>query len=144
MTVHILRTAAGTPDLDTLAQRQQEHGLAQRGGRDVIVVTTRNKPLRANEVLDGGSIFWIIKNQIQARQEILDLEIVVAEDGRKQCLFILEPEIMRVRPRRKRAVQGWRYFDVSKAPEDVAVFHSVQGGDMPEDMALELRELGLL
>ena len=105
--------------------------------------TTRNRPRRADEVLAGGSLYWVIKGVIRARQPIIGLDDVSEQMGRKACQIVLGPELVRVRTRPCRAFQGWRYLEAAKAPDDLPA-GSDDGEDLPPTMQKELRALGLL
>lgn len=102
--------------------------------------TTRMVPKRAEELLDGGSLFWVIKGQISARQKLLDIRPFTDGQGVGRCHLVLDPNVVPVAPRPHRAFQGWRYFKVEDAPGDLRG----GAGDMPEDLRRELGELGLL
>jgi hypothetical protein len=104
---------------------------------------TRMAPKRVDELLSGGSLFWVIKGQIACRQKLLDLRVFTDGEGVGRCALVLEPIVIRVRPRPMRPFQGWRYLAVKDTPEDLF------GGDaaiedMPEPMRRELVSLGLL
>ena len=105
--------------------------------------TTRNWPRRADEVLGGGSLYWVIKGVIRARQPIIDFHDVSEQIGRKACQIVLGDELVRVRTRPCRAFQGWRYLEAAKAPDDLPA-GSDEGEDLPPKMQQELRALGLL
>lgn len=143
--VHLLRTAAQVRDLQHLRHIQSHFKTrTEKSLGPVVVLTTRNTPKRAAELLDGGSIYWIVKNIIQARQKILDVETVKDADGATCCQILLDPEIIRVMPVAQRAVQGWRYLDAAKAPKDIGAFKDNGGdSDAPPEMLAELRALGL-
>lgn len=143
--IHLLRTAAGIKDLQELQEVQKHFSTRTREGLgEVVVITTRNTPKRADELLDGGSVYYIVKNIIQVRQKILDIETVTDADGEKCCQILISPKIMRVMPVAQRAVQGWRYLDPAKAPKDLGYLHPANEEAPPEDMAEELKSLGLL
>ena len=95
------------------------------------------------EVLAGGSLYWVIKGVIRARQPIIGLDDVSEQLGRKACQIVLGPELVRVRTRPCRAFQGWRYLEAAKAPDDLPA-GSDDGEDLPPTMQKELRALGLL
>jgi len=145
MTIHLLRTAAGLKDLQELhsVQGHFRTRTVKNQGK-VVVVTTRNTPKRSDDLLNGGSLYWIIKNAIQARQQILDIQTVIDADGEKSCQILLDPRIVRVLPVAQKAVQGWRYLEGAKAPRDLGVLGGANDDAPPEDMANELRALGLL
>jgi hypothetical protein len=144
MTVHLLKTAVGVPDLDHLRQRQDAR-LGIRDGREVVLGFTRNKPKRLDELIAGGSIYWIIKGRIQARQRVLGLADAVDDSGRFYCELHLDPHLIETNPVRRRAIQGWRYLSPAEAPADLDIAYGVEGEEeLPAHLARELRELGLL
>lgn len=101
-------------------------------------------PRRAAEIEGEGSIYWIIRGHIRARQRIVSLERAADVNANKRCAVVLDPEIVKTEPRRARPMQGWRYLEATDAPADlgrVAVNHEYE---MPPQMIAELRELGLL
>jgi hypothetical protein len=104
---------------------------------------TRNRPRRADEILAGGSIYWIIKGVMCARQPIIELREVTRADGRPTCGIVLAPDLVKVEPTRMRIFQGWRYLEEQNAPRDVLVSEE-DGQEMPPALVAELRELGLL
>lgn len=112
--------------------------VAERGGagREVVHITTRNKPKRAAEMI-GGSVFWILKHQLVARSEILGFE--EAEGGRTAIL--ISSRLVDVQPVPRRAHQGWRYLEAKDAPRDLA--EGDEGDVLPAAMAAELAKLGL-
>ena len=104
---------------------------------------TRMVPKRADELKDGGSLYWVIRGEILCRQCIRDIRPFRDKDGIGRCGVVLEPKVVLVEPRPFRAFQGWRYLDVKDAPRDLG---KVAPGSaaMPEKMRRELRELGLM
>jgi len=108
----------------------------RRGGEEVVHITTRNKPKRAEEMI-GGSVYWILKHQLVARSEILGFE--EAEGGR--TAIRISPRLIDVAPVPRRAHQGWRYLAAEDAPADLATGDA--GEVLPAGMASELAKLGL-
>ncbi len=104
---------------------------------------TRMVPKRQAELLDAGSIYWVIKGQVAARQLLLAIRPYTDESGTGQCHLVMAPEVIPVVPRRCRPFQGWRYLPDSDTPPDLRG-GLADIGDMPEPMRRELRELGLL
>lgn len=145
MTLHMLKLCVGADSISDLegwvAQRVADR--RKRGGPPRSQHVTRMTPTRAAELLDGGSLYWVIKGQIAARQRLLDIEPFMDVDGIGRCRLWLEPEVAHVSPRPYRAFQGWRYLQPKDAPPDL---DDVGAGaaDMPEAMRRELGELGLL
>lgn len=103
---------------------------------------TRTMPKRAAEILDGGSLYWVIKGQVSARQKIIGLEAVEGANGISYCDIVLAPTVVETAPQPKRAFQGWRYYSPEDAPRDLGT--QTGEADMPEDLRRELAELGLL
>ncbi len=122
----------------------ESRALMTRLGRHFEHVnTTRHAPKRAEEILAGGSLYWVIKGKIAARQRILALRAVVDSAGISRCNIVLQHHVVVVEPRPYRPFQGWRYLTASDAPRDLA---DVGAGatELPEDMRDELVKLGLL
>jgi hypothetical protein len=104
---------------------------------------TRMVPKRADELKDGGSLYWVIRGEILCRQCIRDIRPFRDKDGIGRCGVVLEPKVVLVEPRPFRAFQGWRYLDVKDAPRDLGKV-APGAAAMPEKMRRELRELGLM
>lgn len=148
MSLHLLKMAVGIDSVAHLArvQKARRDERRARGERPVTWHFTRNFPRRAAQVLDGGSMYWIIHGEIVARQAIIALETRRRGDGRKRCAIGLAAKIIRTEPISHRALQGWRYLGANDAPPDLAaVPPRAKGADrLPDGLARELRELGLL
>jgi hypothetical protein len=105
--------------------------------------TTRMVPKRAAELVDGGSLYWVIRGQIMCRERILGIRPFVDKDGVGRCHIALDCKPVLVEPRPYRAFQGWRYLEAKDAPRDLD--RAAPGArNMPEDMRRQLRDLGLL
>jgi len=143
MTLHLIKLAVGVDDVDHLAELQARR-LAQAGAENrapVLRHVTRHAPRRAEELLTGGSLYWVIRGWVRVRQKLVGLDPVIG-DGVRRCALVLDPLLVRTVPRAHRPFQGWRYLPGSKAPPDTTDGDGV--ADVPEHMAAELRELGLL
>ena len=136
MTVHLKKLSVGTASVDSLRGLQARR-LANFGR---LVHITRNRPRRLEELLDGGSIYWIIRGVMTARQEIKDFVDAERADGSAACGIVLSPEIITVAPKRVRVFQGWRYLEVIDAPIDIGTDNDE---NMPSEFFAELRELGI-
>ena len=99
-------------------------------------------PARRDEVLDGGSLYWVIKGAIQVRQRIVDLRSITDAAGVKRCQIVLEPVLHPTRPQPRRPFQGWRYLKPDDAPADIA--RQDAAADIPDAMRRELIELCLI
>ena len=142
MALHIVKLAVGIKDIDHLKQKQKA-----RIDRDGVVVhTTRNTPLRTMEILDGGSIFWVIKKIIRVRQQIISIEKGVDSEGRRLCNFILDKCLVKTELKEFKAFQGWRYLNDQEIPRDLNNIDNIGGvnDELPLDLQLELKTLGLL
>jgi hypothetical protein len=138
MPLHLLKLCVGVDDVDQL--RRSQAARSKRGER--LVHVTRHRPRRDTEVLDGGSLYWVIRRVISVRQQIIGLEEVNGQDGIRRCAIILHPDLVLTMPQPRRPHQGWRYFEDEVAPADAP--KSGPAADFPAEMAAELRELGLL
>jgi hypothetical protein len=98
-------------------------------------------PKRAGEILDGGSLYWVIKGQIAARQRLLAFR-EVKKNGVPHCGLVYDKELVSVVARPRRAFQGWRYLEDQDAPPDLARTKGAKG--LPEKLQRELAALGLL
>jgi hypothetical protein len=142
MTLHIIKLCVGIETLEELADWQKRK-LAERKKKKlppVLQHVTRMTPKRRDDVLDGGSLYWVIKGQIAARQALVDLK-PVQKNGVPHCALVYEPTLVPVLRRSHRPFQGWRYLDPKDAPVDV---RDIKAGNLPEKLKLELAELGLL
>jgi hypothetical protein len=105
--------------------------------------TTRMMPKRAEELLGGGSLYWVVRGELSCRQQLVDIRPFVDREGIGRCQLVLHPKVVLVRPRSFRAFQGWRYLTAADAPADLD--RAAPGSrNMPEPLRRELRELGLL
>lgn len=144
MTLHLLRPAAGCESLYHLSQRQIRF-CRDFEGKNHPVISTKRKPVRENELLRGGSVYWIIKRAIQARQEIKAMTMIDDPNGGERCLIFLEPQLIRTEPFPHKPFQGWRYFKPSDAPKDLGLYSGEEDEDeIPQEMYDDLREMGLL
>ena len=145
MVLHLLKMAVGIETIGHLAQVQKQKmaRAKDRPGASGLRHFTRNAPRRSREILDGGSIYWIIKGAIRVRQRILGISRGTDAEGRRYCELCLDPTLVRTIPRPNKALQGWRYLENSAAPMDLDAGDEMTG-DMPAEMVAELRTLGLL
>lgn len=139
MSVHLIKLCVGVDEPAELAAFQRER--LERHGR--IWHMTRHAPRRMEDLLAGGSIYWVIRRRIQLRQRLLGFEAAVDEEGRARCRILLDPVLVETAPYPHRPFQGWRYLRPEDAPADRAT-GAAATDDMPEEMVAELRALGLL
>ena len=145
MPLHLIKLCVGCDSVadleDWIKQKLKEK--KRRGQKPEHIHTTRMVPKRADELTDGGSLFWVIKGQITCRERILDIRPFTDKDGIGRCRVVLDGKVKLVEPRARAAFQGWRYLEDKEAPRDLS--RAAPGvAKMPEQMRRELRELGLL
>ena len=144
MTVHLIKLCVGATGLNDLAtwQAQRLDEKKRAGEKLELFHVTRQTTKRAEEVLDGGSLYWVMNGFITARQRLLELR-PVERDGVPHCALVYDPELITVEPRPRRPFQGWRYFEPEDAPRDMGVW---MAGAEDQSLSLqnELIALGLL
>lgn len=145
MSLNLIKLCVGAESIsdleDWVAERVSER--VKRGGVARSQHVTRMVPTRAAELVEGGSLYWVIKGQIAARQRLIEVEPFVDVDGVGRCRLWLDREVVHVSPRPYRAFQGWRYLQAKDAPPDLGAV-GAGAADMPEALRRELGELGLL
>jgi hypothetical protein len=139
MALHLRKLCVGVESVEQLEQFQARR--LKRG--ETLRHDTRMMPKRRDEILDGGSLYWVIKGLIQVRQPILDITPEVDAEGRGFARLHLAPELVRVAPRGHRPFQGWRYLEAADAPADLDQ-SGAEGEGLPAEMQAELRSLGIL
>jgi len=143
MPIHIVKLCVGADCVEDLAlwQKHQVDKLKQRAP----VCGTRMWPKRVDDVLAGGSLYWVIKGAVVVRQRIVQVAEVTDEHGMR-CGLWLDPKLVRTAPQPRRAFQGWRYLETADAPADLEGRKGpeirVGGGDLPEKLRAELVSLG--
>jgi hypothetical protein len=145
MTVHLVKLCVGCDTIQDLQDWQRQRLKELRRARKPMELyhRTLQTPKRRDEVLDGGSLYWVIKGVILVRQRILDLRPDRKDDGTPCCAIVYDEELVATRPQGRRAFQGWRYLHVEDAPADLRVVTDADS-DMPKKMRADLRELRLI
>lgn len=141
VTIHLQKLSVGSESIQTLAN-WQKHVVARRVARGLSphhIHVTRMFPKRKEELLDGGSIYWVIKGNIQCRNRIVALE-ETTKNGHRACGILMDPEIIPVLPMPRRAFQGWRYLQAGDEPADLTGGGS--GADLPAAFRAKLIQLG--
>ena len=146
MVVHLMKMAVGIDSFSHLAHVQENRiqDLNKAGEPPILRHWTRNSPTRAEEICAGGSLYWIIKGAIRARQKISSIDKNTSERSRKRCALVLDTTLVRTELKISKPIQGWRYLDPQAAPKDLLMVANEGNADIPMEMAKELRELGLL
>ncbi len=145
MALNLIKLCVGADSVRDLEDwiKQKLKDKRKRGEKPEHIHRTRMVPKRADELTDGGSLYWVIRGEIMCRQRIRAIRPFRDKDGIGRCGVVLDPKVVLVAPRPFRAFQGWRYLDVKDAPCDLDKA-APGAAAMPEKMRRELRELGLM
>jgi hypothetical protein len=143
--LHLIKLCVGCDSVrdlqDWIRERLKER--KRRGEPREHLHRTRMVPKRAEELTDGGSLYWVIRGAVMCRQKLIAVRPFVDKEGVGRCHLALQPKLVLVEPRPWRAFQGWRYLEPKDAPRDLD--RAAPGAkSMPEALRRELRELGLL
>jgi hypothetical protein len=147
MALNLIKLCVGVETIEDLAAWQAERLRARRKAgekRPHLFHRTFQSPKRRDELIDGGSLYWVIKGIVQVRQPLIDITEGHKEDGSPCCLLILRNELIAVRPTPRRAFQGWRYLSAAEAPPDLKRGAVSAITTMPPKLRKQLAELGLL
>ncbi|WP_039019505.1 DUF1489 family protein [Halocynthiibacter namhaensis] len=138
--LHILKLCVGIDSVDHLRESRAAHN----GPNDHSPTrhVTRMWPKREAEILAGGSLYWVIKGVVQARQTILRFDEIIGADGIRRCGIIMAPEIIETAPAPRRAFQGWRYLKGEDAPVDLPKSRA-SDDTLPAELATALADIGL-
>lgn len=137
--LHLIKLSVGSESVATQAE-WQVNWLARNG---TLRHVTRMWPRQEAELLEGGSIFWVIKGVVQSCQKIVRLDEVIGEDGIRRCGIVLDPVLYHTHPQPRRPFQGWRYLKPEDAPEIGQPYK--QGAEtLPLEMQAHLASLGVL
>ena len=138
-TVNLIKLSVGTESVDSL---REWHKTPRAQGKDGLPRhVTRMWPKREADLLQGGSIYWVIKGFIQARQRIVRLDEVFGDDGIRRCAIVLDPELIRTTSAARRPFQGWRYLEAENAPVDLPRARANE--DLPPSLMNALAEIGV-
>lgn len=145
MALHLIKLCVGADSIDDLREWVAERALTamSAGLEPHSIHTTRMVPKRMEELLEGGSLYWVIKGQVQARQKLLDIRTFTDGEGISRCQLILGPEVIETAGQPRRPFQGWRYLPQDDIPRDLTSL-GADVAELPADLRRELTELGLL
>jgi hypothetical protein len=139
-TIHLIKLSVGTDDIADLAAWQGSARAQTPDGLPCHI--TRMWPKRETEILNGGSIYWVIKGLIACRQPILRLDEYLGGDGIRRCAIVCKPGLIPVAPAPKRAFQGWRYLEPQAAPPDLRAARAHED-TLPPALSQALADIGL-
>ncbi len=140
-TVNLIKLSVGTETVEGLAEWHATKRAQTADGLPRHV--TRMWPKREAEILNGGSIFWVIKGAIQCRQRILRLDEQIGSDGIRRCAIVLDPQLVRTQSSLRRPFQGWRYLTTQDAPPDLPEGRENEEA-LPVELNQALAEIGVL
>lgn len=142
MPLHLIKLCVGCDSIDDLVEWIDLRMAQKRRAGEPLehIHTTRMVPRRIAELVDGGSLYWVIKGSVQARQRLIDIRPFVDDEGIGRCRLVLEPKVVATEWQPKRPFQGWRYFEPKDAPRDLK---GGKSGDLPPELGAELAALGL-
>ena len=145
MPLHLVKLCVGADTVDDLRGWIEERLAERRRANEPPEHrhTTRMVPKRAADLLDGGSLYWVIRGEVAARQTLRGVEPFTGPDGIGRCHLVLDPAVVVVEPRPRRPFQGWRYLRPEDAPADVDAVRADVAA-LPAPMRRVLRDLGLL
>jgi hypothetical protein len=145
MALNLIKLCVGCDSVRDLESwiKQKLKDKRKRGEKPEHIHRTRMVPKRADELIDGGSLYWVIRGEIMCRQRIRAVRPFRDKDGVGRCGIVLDPKVVLVAPRPYRAFQGWRYLAHADAPRDLDKA-APGAAAMPEKLRRELRELGLM
>ena len=139
--IHLVKLSVGSETVEDMSEWQTTRRAQTDDGLPRHI--TRMWPKRELALLNGGSIFWVIKGFLQCRQRILRLDEVIGSDGIRRCAIVLDPQIIRTTSAKKRPFQGWRYLPVSDAPIDLAAQRENED-QLPPELANALADIGVV
>lgn len=142
MTINVLKLCVGAASIDDLRAWVERTAVVAPRGLRTVRITTRMAPKRVDEIVSGGSLYWVIKGAVAARQRIVAIEPFDDGGGVTRHHIVLDAEVVPVRARPCRAFQGWRYLRPEDAPADVTL--TDVDSAMPAGMRRDLQELCLL
>lgn len=145
MTLNLVKLCVGCDSIgDLIAWREQVTlECKRRGIVPQMSHITRMMPKRGDELIQGGSLYWVIKGNVQARQIITEIRSVTGSDGVDRCQLVLAPNVIPTQWQPRRPFQGWRYLTKADAPKDLGSGQA-ELLEMPRELREELAGLGLL
>jgi hypothetical protein len=144
--MHLIKLCVGVETLDELRAyyAMRLENARKLGVSEELVHRTRQMPKKRKEIEQSGSLYWVIKGVVRARQRILELRAEEDAEGRSLCGIVFDHTLIETRPQPRRPFQGWRYLHPDDAPADISQLDSMAAADIPPEMRAALEELALL
>ncbi len=139
--INLIKLSVGSESVETLVEWQKNP--RAQGDDGLPRHITRMWPRREAELLNGGSIYWVIKGIVLCRQRVVRLDEVTGSDGIRRCAIVLTPELVRTVSAPRRPFQGWRYLPVEDSPADLPAGRS-QEDSLPDELSAALADIGVL
>lgn len=145
MALHLIKLCVGADTVEELVEwfESGEADWKLPSGKRAVAHRTTMVPKRTDELLKGGSLYWVIRGRIQVRQKLLAIESFKEKSGRGRCALVMDPALILTRPRSHRPFQGWRYLESKGAPPDIGPYKAERGQGNAK-LKAELLELGLI
>lgn len=140
MILNLIKLAVGIGHVDQLKKRQEPF----YNSDGYYEHTTRMFPKLADELVNGGSLYWVIKRLVVFRQPIVGIHKRNDQEGKGLCIIELEPNMIAVVPQARRPFQGWRYLKPKDTPRDLSTHEGFVDPEMPDDMRTELSRIFLI
>ena len=138
--LNMIKLCVGAETVEDLTEWHSSHAHVWAHGTTEHV--TRMWPKRQDELLDGGSLYWVIKGVVLARQRLLRLEERRGADGIARCALVLDQQVIRTAAAPRRPFQGWRYLNPEDSPRDLPKGRAMDDA-LPPELAQALAEIGL-
>ena len=138
--INLLNLCVGAESVEDLLDWQRSQRPHWPDGCAIHV--TRMWPKREADLLEDGSLYWVIKGVILARQRLVDLQEVNLGDGIPRCALVLDQEVIRTEAAPRRPFQGWRYLDPKDSPRDLPKGRA-KDDPLPPALAQALADIGL-
>lgn len=140
-TINLVKLCVGAKAVEDLETWQAQR--LARSGQSHPRHVTRMWPKREAELLAGGSLYWVFKGMVLARQRVVRLDEVIGDDGIRRCAIVLDPDVIRTESQPRRAFQGWRYLTPDQAPRDLSAATQATGTPLPAELAAALADIGI-
>ena len=140
-TVNLIKLSVGSENVEDMIEWQSNTRAQAPDGLPRHV--TRMWPKRGDEIINGGSIYWVVKGVIQCRQRVERLDEYFGTDGIRRCAIVLNPDLIRTQGSLKRPFQGWRYLATADAPPDLPKGRENEDV-LPIELNRALAEIGVL
>ncbi len=92
---------------------------------------------------EGGSLYWVVKGNVQCCQLLLEIMTFVNPEGIGLCCMLLESTVICNEWQPRLAFHGWYYLKPAEASVNLSQGNSALT-EMSPTLRMKLAELGLL